>query len=70
MDMIGHQAIRKDGYFVFDGVFTQQGKVGLVVGFGKEHLRAVVTALGHVVGEAGAEKSRNSGHAPRVESAS
>ena len=68
--MIRHQAISQDGDLVIRGVFAQQGEVGPVIGVGEKYLGAVISALCHVMRQAGANEAGNSGHCRSVTGAS
>ena len=62
VDVIRHEAVRDDLYFVISRVRVKQGQIGLLVALGEEHAIAVVSALRDVVrqpGEYGASMARH-----------
>jgi len=66
VDMVGHQAIAPDLDMRPPAGFGRQVQIELIIPTLEEHLLAAVAALGHMVGDAGQDEARKTGHGGRV----
>jgi hypothetical protein len=66
VDMVAHEAIGEDGHFVPCAVFAEPSQISNTVRIAEENNFAAVTALRHVVRDAGENSASVSGHAANI----
>ena len=62
MNMVGHQAIGPDSDALLAALLAQEIAVEFIVGVGEEHGFAPISALRHVVWQAGNDETGDAGH--------